>query len=39
MEINVGKTKVMRISRQHFPVKIILNNWRIWNLLNIWVAF
>ena len=40
MEINVEKTKVMRISRQPFPVKIIIdqNNWRVWNLLNIWVA-
>ena len=41
MEINVEKTKVMRISRQPFPVKIMIdqNNWRMWNLLNIWVAF
>ena len=41
MEINVEKTKVMRNSRQNFPVKIIIdqNNWRMWNLLNIWVAF
>jgi hypothetical protein len=41
MEINVEKTKLMRISRQPFPVKVIRdqNNWRMWNLLNIWVAF
>jgi len=40
MEINVEKTKLVRISRQPFPVKIMIdqNNWRIWNLLNIWVA-
>ena len=25
MEMNVGKTKVMRISRQPFPVKIIID--------------
>jgi hypothetical protein len=31
MEINVEKTKVMRISRQPFPVKRMIdqNNWRI----------
>jgi hypothetical protein len=36
-----AKTKVMRISRQPLPVKIIVdqNNWRMWNFLNIWVAF
>jgi hypothetical protein len=41
MEMSVEKTKVMRISRQPLPVKIIIdqNNWRMWNLLNIWVAF
>jgi hypothetical protein len=41
MEINVEKIKVMRISRQPFPVKIIIDqsNWRMWNLLNTWVAF
>jgi hypothetical protein len=40
MEINVEKTKVMRISRQIFPVKITIdkNNWRMWHLLNIWVT-
>jgi hypothetical protein len=25
MEMNVGKTKVMRISRQPFPVKIVID--------------
>jgi hypothetical protein len=41
MGMNVEKTKVMRVSRQPFPVKIMIdqNNWRMWNLLNIWVAF
>jgi len=37
MEMNVEKTKVMRISRQIFPVKIIIdqNNWRMRNISNI----
>ena len=41
MEMNVKKNKVMRISRQSLPVKIIIdqNNWRMWNLLNNLVAF
>jgi len=41
MEINVEKTKVMRISRQLSPVTIRIdqNNWRMWNVLNIWVAY
>jgi len=41
MEMNVEKTKVMRISRQSSPVKIMIDqsNKRMWNLLNIWVAF
>jgi hypothetical protein len=41
MEMNVEKTKVKRISRKPLPVKILIdqNNWRMWNLLNIWVAF
>jgi hypothetical protein len=30
MEMNVGKTKLMRISRQQLP-----ENWRMWNRLNI----
>jgi len=40
-EMNVEKTKVMRISRQPIAVKIMIdqNNWRMWNLLNILVAF
>jgi len=39
MEMNVEKTKVMRILRQPSPVTImIINNWRMWNVLNIWVA-
>jgi len=40
MEMNVEKTKIMRISRQPFPVKIMIdqNNYSMWNLLNIWVA-
>ena len=40
MEINVEKNKVMRISRQTSPVTIVVdqNNWRMWNVLNIWVA-
>ena len=40
IEMNVEKTKVMRISRQLFPVKIMMdqNNYRKWNLLTIWVA-
>ena len=41
MKMNVEKTNVMRISRKSFPVKIMINQkqWRMWNLLNIWVAF
>jgi hypothetical protein len=37
MEMNVEKTKVMRISRQPFPAKLMIDqkNWRMWNLLNI----
>jgi len=40
MEINVEKTKVMRISRQPFPVQITIDqkHLEMWNLLNIWVA-
>ena len=39
--MNVEKTKVMRISRQPSPVTIMLdqNNWRMWKVLNIWVAY
>jgi hypothetical protein len=41
MEMNVEKTKIIRFSRQSFPVKIMMEqiNYRMWNLLNIWVAF
>jgi hypothetical protein len=41
MEMNVEKTKVMRISRQPLPENLSLtkNNWRMWNLLSIWAAF
>ena len=41
MEMNVEKTKVMRISRQPLPVKIIIDQKQLENvyLLNIWVAF
>jgi hypothetical protein len=37
MEMNVEKTKVMRLSRQPFPVKRMIdqNNWKMWNPLNI----
>jgi len=40
IEMNVEKTKVMRISRQPSPVTIMIDqtNWRMWNVLNIWVA-
>ena len=41
MEMNVEETKVMRISIQPFPVKIMVDqkNLIMRNLLNIWVAF
>jgi len=41
MDMNVEKkTNVMRISRQPSPVTIMIgqNNWRMWNVINIWVA-
>jgi hypothetical protein len=39
MEINVEKTKVIRFSRQPYPIKIIdKKNWRMWNISIIWVA-
>jgi hypothetical protein len=40
-EMNMEKTKVMRISRQPSPVTIMIdqNNWRMWNVLNIWIAY
>ena len=41
MEMNVEKTKVMRISRQQFPVKIVIDQKQLENLesFNFWVAF
>jgi len=41
MEMNVEKTKVMRISRQPFPAKIMIDQKQLENVesLNIWVAF
>jgi hypothetical protein len=40
MEMNVEKTKVMRISRQPSPIKIRVdkNNRRTWNISIMWVA-
>ena len=40
MEMNVGKTKVMRISRQPSPVTIMIEQKQLENVqfLNIWVA-
>ena len=40
IEMNVEKTKVMRISRQPSAVTIMIgkNIWGMWNVLNIWVA-
>jgi predicted Zn-dependent protease len=40
-EMNVKKTKVMRISRQPFPVKIMIDQKQLKNVesLNTWVAF
>jgi hypothetical protein len=41
MEMNVEKTKVMRISRQPLPVKIMIDQKQLKNVesSNIWVAF
>jgi len=41
MEMNVEKTKVMRISRQPLQVKIIIEQKQLENMesWNIWVAF
>ena len=41
MEMNVEKTKVMRISRQPFPVKIMIDQKQLENVenLNIWLPF
>jgi hypothetical protein len=35
-----GKRKVRRISRQPYPIQIMIdeNNWIIWNILTTWVA-
>ena len=40
MEMNVEKTKVMGISRQPSAVTVMIDQiiWRMWNVLNIWVA-
>jgi hypothetical protein len=39
IEMNVEKSKVMRISRQPYPIKIMIkNNWRMCNISIIWVA-
>ena len=41
MEMNVEKTKVMRISSQPSPVTIMIyqKQLRMWNILNIWVTY
>jgi predicted Zn-dependent protease len=41
MKMNVEETKVMRISRHSFPVKITIDQKQLENVesLNIWVAF
>jgi hypothetical protein len=38
MEMNVDKTKVMRISRQPFPLKMI-DQKQLENVESVWVAF
>jgi len=40
MEMNVEKTKVMRISRQPTSTQIIIdqNSWRMWNISTVLVA-
>jgi hypothetical protein len=40
MEMNVEKAKIMRILRKQSPVTIMIDQskWRMWNLLNIWIA-
>jgi hypothetical protein len=35
MEINIEKTKTMRISRQRTPLQI-KNRWRMWKISIIW---
>jgi len=33
MEMNVGKPKVMKISKKPYPVQITIDKeWRIWNI-------
>jgi hypothetical protein len=34
MEMNVDKIKIMRISRQTFPVKHMIDQKQLWNVLN-----
>jgi hypothetical protein len=41
MEMNVGKTEAMRISRQTFLVQTVVekkNNRRMWNISTVWLA-
>ena len=38
MEMNVEKTKVVRISRQPSPVTIMIDQKQLENVINIWVA-
>jgi len=41
MEINVEITKVMRITRQRFPVKIMIHQKQLENVesFNVWITF
>jgi hypothetical protein len=41
LEINVGKTKVIRMSRQSSPIQIMIyeNSQRMWNISANWVAW
>ena len=39
MEMRVGKTEVMRISRQPSPVQTVIDQtWRRWNTSTVWVV-
>jgi len=39
MEMNVGKTELMRISGQPSPVQTVIDQtWRMWNTSTVWVA-
>jgi hypothetical protein len=40
IEMNMGKTKVKRISQKSTPLQIVVdqNNWRMWNISTIWTA-